>query len=60
MTEKNSLSLELVKWLERQGTWKRNSGKDHVFVLGKISWDFRACFIGWILLLDLCRTMESS
>ncbi|XP_014519569.1 probable xyloglucan galactosyltransferase GT20 [Vigna radiata var. radiata] len=38
---KDSLSLELVKWLERQGTWKRNSGKDHVFVLGKISWDFR-------------------
>ena len=33
---KDSLSLELVKWLERQGTWKRNSGKDHVFVLGKI------------------------
>ncbi|KAL5168074.1 Xyloglucan-specific galacturonosyltransferase 1 [Glycine soja] len=38
---KDSLALELVKWLERQGTWKRNSGKDHVFVLGKISWDFR-------------------
>jgi len=38
---KDSLSLELVKWLERQGPWKRNSGKDHVFVLGKISWDFR-------------------
>ncbi|TKY70943.1 Xyloglucan galactosyltransferase KATAMARI1 [Spatholobus suberectus] len=38
---KDSLGLELVKWLERQGPWKRNSGKDHVFVLGKISWDFR-------------------
>ncbi|KAG2375679.1 hypothetical protein LR48_Vigan06g001800 [Vigna angularis] len=38
---KDSLSLELVNWLERQGPWKRNSGKDHVFVLGKISWDFR-------------------
>ncbi|KAK7308980.1 hypothetical protein RJT34_05356 [Clitoria ternatea] len=38
---KDSLSLELVKWLERQAPWKRNLGKDHVFVLGKISWDFR-------------------
>ncbi|AES94058.1 putative exostosin [Medicago truncatula] len=38
---KDSLSLELVKWLERQVNWKRNLGKDHVFVLGKISWDFR-------------------
>ncbi|XP_004511580.1 xyloglucan-specific galacturonosyltransferase 1 [Cicer arietinum] len=38
---KDSLGLELLKWLERQVTWKRNSGKDHVFVLGKISWDFR-------------------
>ncbi|XP_027362587.1 probable xyloglucan galactosyltransferase GT20 [Abrus precatorius] len=38
---KDSLALELVKWLERQGPWKRSSGKDHVFVLGKISWDFR-------------------
>ncbi|KAK7307853.1 hypothetical protein VNO77_41274 [Canavalia gladiata] len=38
---KDSLGLELVRWLERQGPWKRNSGKDHVFVLGKISWDFR-------------------
>lgn len=38
---KDSLALELVKWLERQRPWKRSSGKDHVFVLGKISWDFR-------------------
>ncbi|KAF7810271.1 putative xyloglucan galactosyltransferase GT20 [Senna tora] len=38
---KDSLGLELLKWLERQQPWTRNSGKDHVFVLGKISWDFR-------------------
>ncbi|CAL5187523.1 unnamed protein product [Lathyrus oleraceus] len=38
---KDGLGLELLKWLERQVTWKRNFGKDHVFVLGKISWDFR-------------------
>ncbi|CAI8589274.1 unnamed protein product [Vicia faba] len=38
---KDGLGLELLKWLERQVTWKKNLGKDHVFVLGKISWDFR-------------------
>ncbi|XP_065858265.1 xyloglucan-specific galacturonosyltransferase 1-like isoform X2 [Euphorbia lathyris] len=38
---KDTLSLDLVKWLESRKSWLRNSGKDHVFVLGKISWDFR-------------------
>jgi hypothetical protein len=38
---RDTLSSELIKWLENQGPWARNSGKDHVFVLGKISWDFR-------------------
>ncbi|XP_052209971.1 xyloglucan-specific galacturonosyltransferase 1-like [Diospyros lotus] len=38
---KDGLGLDLVKWLESQRPWTRNSGKDHVLVLGKISWDFR-------------------
>ncbi|KNA10053.1 hypothetical protein SOVF_148020 [Spinacia oleracea] len=38
---KDSLSNELVEWLDKQKTWRRNFGLDHVFVLGKISWDFR-------------------
>ncbi|XWS48935.1 hypothetical protein CRYUN_Cryun13aG0119900 [Craigia yunnanensis] len=38
---KDTLALELVKWLENKNSWLQNSGKDHVFVLGKISWDFR-------------------
>ncbi|KAI3522565.1 hypothetical protein L1887_00443 [Cichorium endivia] len=38
---KDSLSLELVNWLEMQKPWDKNLGKDHFFVLGKISWDFR-------------------
>lgn len=38
---KDSLSLEMVRWLENQKPWFKKSGKDHVFVLGKISWDFR-------------------
>ncbi|CAN8245372.1 unnamed protein product [Cochlearia groenlandica] len=38
---KDVLAIEVVKWLDSKKSWKRNSGKDHVFVLGKISWDFR-------------------
>ncbi|KAG9455282.1 hypothetical protein H6P81_008186 [Aristolochia fimbriata] len=38
---KDELTLDLLKWLQSQNSWTRNSGKDHVFVLGKISWDFR-------------------
>ncbi|KAJ9147911.1 hypothetical protein P3X46_030025 [Hevea brasiliensis] len=38
---KDILALELMKWLESRKPWVQNSGKDHVFVLGKISWDFR-------------------
>ncbi|XP_044487704.1 xyloglucan-specific galacturonosyltransferase 1 [Mangifera indica] len=44
---KDSLSLELVKWLESKDSWTQHSGKDHVFVLGKISWDFRRCDGSW-------------
>ncbi|MCL7035159.1 hypothetical protein MKW94_003256 [Papaver nudicaule] len=38
---KDMLSLELMRWLQLQQPWVKNSGKDHLFVLGKISWDFR-------------------
>lgn len=38
---KDALGFDLVKWLEAQPSWARSSRKDHVFVLGKISWDFR-------------------
>lgn len=44
---KDSLALDLIKWLETQATWGANSGKDHVFVLGKISWDFRRSDSQW-------------
>ncbi|XP_024031694.1 xyloglucan-specific galacturonosyltransferase 1 [Morus notabilis] len=44
---KDTLGLELVKWLERQRPWAPNSGKDHVFVLGKVSWDFRRKEKSW-------------
>ncbi|MQM18260.1 hypothetical protein Taro_051246 [Colocasia esculenta] len=38
---KDALAAELVRWLEQQSSWARNNGRDHMFVLGKISWDFR-------------------
>ncbi|XP_055821516.1 xyloglucan-specific galacturonosyltransferase 1-like [Solanum dulcamara] len=38
---KDSLGVELVRWLESQKHWFQKSGNDHVFALGKISWDFR-------------------
>ncbi|KAL8106807.1 hypothetical protein AgCh_023545 [Apium graveolens] len=38
---KDTLALEMVEWLKLQKPWALNSGKDHVFVLGKVSWDFR-------------------
>ncbi|KAL5552086.1 hypothetical protein UlMin_002262 [Ulmus minor] len=44
---KDSFGLELIKWLETRKPWARNSGKDHVFVLGKISWDFRRKQNSW-------------
>ncbi|KAL6006723.1 hypothetical protein ACLOJK_032216 [Asimina triloba] len=38
---KDQLGQDLIKWLEAQPTWTRHAGRRHVFVLGKISWDFR-------------------
>ncbi|CAN8232781.1 unnamed protein product [Cochlearia groenlandica] len=44
---KDRLGVEVLKWLGSKESWKRNSGKDHVFVLGKISWDFRRSKLPW-------------
>ncbi|XP_057798380.1 xyloglucan-specific galacturonosyltransferase 1-like [Salvia miltiorrhiza] len=38
---KDSLALDLLRWLRTQEPWRRNAGRDHVFVLGTITWDFR-------------------
>ena len=39
--KKDVLSLQLVRWLQEQAEFRRHNGKDHMLVLGKISWDFR-------------------
>ncbi|ESQ46836.1 hypothetical protein EUTSA_v10027680mg [Eutrema salsugineum] len=44
---KDQLGIEVLKWLESKESWKINSGKDHVFVLGKITWDFRRDKVPW-------------
>ena len=44
---KDRLGIEVLKWLGSKESWKRNAGKDHVFVLGKISWDFRRNKLSW-------------
>lgn len=39
--KRDALGRQLVRWLEKQSSWNRRGGSDHVLVLGKISWDFR-------------------
>lgn len=39
--KRDALGRKLVHWLEKQPSWNRREGLDHVLVLGKISWDFR-------------------
>eukprot|EP00850_Spirogloea_muscicola_P017989 SM000160S02530 [mRNA] locus=s160:62130:65379:- [translate_table: standard] len=39
--EKDRLSLELIDWLEKQPSWRRNEGRDHIMVFGRVTWDFR-------------------
>ncbi|XP_074296755.1 xyloglucan galactosyltransferase KATAMARI1 homolog [Silene latifolia] len=38
---RDSSGFELVKLLKRKPEWKRWSGRDHFFVAGRITWDFR-------------------
>ncbi|KAK1362556.1 putative xyloglucan galactosyltransferase GT14 [Heracleum sosnowskyi] len=34
-------SIELMKWLTEKTEWKRLQGRDHFFIAGRITWDFR-------------------
>lgn len=41
MSEKEYLPNVLASWLTEQPEWQLMQGRDHFFVTGKISWDFR-------------------
>ncbi|KAM7271383.1 hypothetical protein ACFE04_030597 [Oxalis oulophora] len=38
---RDSLPFDLVEWLRKKPEWKKMSGKDHFFIGGRTSWDFR-------------------
>ncbi|KAL2895634.1 putative xyloglucan galactosyltransferase GT11 [Bienertia sinuspersici] len=38
---KDALSLEFTKWVREKPEWARMSGRDHFFIAGRITWDFR-------------------
>ncbi|XP_050292682.1 probable xyloglucan galactosyltransferase GT14 [Quercus robur] len=38
---RDSSGKDLLKWLTERPEWKRMWGRDHFFVAGRISWDFR-------------------
>ncbi|XP_057502573.1 probable xyloglucan galactosyltransferase GT13 [Actinidia eriantha] len=38
---RDSASMDLFKWLVEKTEWKKLWGKDHFFVVGRTTWDFR-------------------
>ncbi|GFY81477.1 exostosin family protein [Actinidia rufa] len=40
-TVRDSASIDLFKWLVEKPEWKKLWGKDHFFVVGRTTWDFR-------------------
>ncbi|KAK9933028.1 hypothetical protein M0R45_020241 [Rubus argutus] len=41
LTTRDSFGLDFVKWVTTRSEWKKMWGRDHFFVDGRISWDFR-------------------
>lgn len=41
VSERDSGSLEIYKWLKEQPEWEFMWGRDHFLVAGRITWDFR-------------------
>ncbi|KAJ3680782.1 hypothetical protein LUZ60_015271 [Juncus effusus] len=41
MSVRDSLSLDLVQWLKSRHEWWSHSGKDHFFVSGRVTYDYR-------------------
>ncbi|XAR48825.1 hypothetical protein NMG60_11031782, partial [Bertholletia excelsa] len=40
-TMKDAAGIELFKWLTEKPEWKKMNGRDHFFVVGRTTWDFR-------------------
>ncbi|KAF5736616.1 hypothetical protein HS088_TW14G00761 [Tripterygium wilfordii] len=40
ITVRDSVGVDLAKWLASKPEWKRMSGRDHFFISGRIGWDF--------------------
>ncbi|XP_062205785.1 xyloglucan galactosyltransferase KATAMARI1 homolog [Phragmites australis] len=38
---RDALALDLVQWLARRPEWRTMGGRDHFFVAGRTTWDFR-------------------
>ncbi|KAL6643140.1 hypothetical protein ACP70R_021321 [Stipagrostis hirtigluma subsp. patula] len=38
---RDALALDLVEWLARRPEWRATGGRDHFFVAGRTTWDFR-------------------
>ncbi|XP_021834598.1 probable xyloglucan galactosyltransferase GT14 [Prunus avium] len=41
LTARDSSGKDLVRWLSSKPEWKKMWGRDHFFVAGRVSWDFR-------------------
>ncbi|CAB4293705.1 unnamed protein product [Prunus armeniaca] len=41
LTARDSSAKDLVRWLSSKPEWKKMWGRDHFFVAGRVSWDFR-------------------
>ncbi|KAF5950547.1 hypothetical protein HYC85_012540 [Camellia sinensis] len=38
---RDSAPIELAKWVSEKPEWKSMGGRDHFFVVGRVTWDFR-------------------
>lgn len=39
-TARNQLAVDLANYIQAQPMWKRNNGKDHFMVLGRVAYDY--------------------
>ncbi|GJM84723.1 hypothetical protein PR202_ga00420 [Eleusine coracana subsp. coracana] len=60
---RDALAMDLVEWLARRPEWRAAGGRDHFFVAGRTTWDFRrqadAEWGSRLLLLPAVRNMTA-